>query len=126
MVESRDSSPAMTIAKWYENTRRSAKVLTRVGIVIRVLSVIISALIIIPSILALSEPKFSSDLLHAGLQPGTVFVVGITSGPLSGIGLFLLGLIVSAQGKVLEASLGAAVNSSPFITNEYKAQILSS
>lgn len=50
---------------------------------------------------------------------GTVFaaVIGAT--------FYLLGILVSAQGQILKASLDGAVNSSPFLTNEQKAQTMS-
>ena len=38
---------------------------------------------------------------------------------------FAVGLIVSAQGQSLKAHLDSAVNSSPFLTNEQRAKILS-
>jgi hypothetical protein len=37
---------------------------------------------------------------------------------------FVLGIIVSAQGEILKANLDGAVNTSPFMTNEQKAQAM--
>jgi hypothetical protein len=42
-----------------------------------------------------------------------------------GLLFYLLGVLVAAQGQTLLASLDSAVNSSPFLTNHQKAEILS-
>jgi hypothetical protein len=42
-----------------------------------------------------------------------------------GIQFYLLGVLVSAQGQILKASLDSAVNGSPFLTNEQRAKIMS-
>jgi hypothetical protein len=38
---------------------------------------------------------------------------------------FAVGLVVSAQGQNLKATLDSAVNSSPFLTNEQRAKVMS-
>jgi hypothetical protein len=42
-----------------------------------------------------------------------------------GLLFYLLGVLVAAQGQILLASLDSAVNSSPLLTNDQKAEILS-
>ena len=37
---------------------------------------------------------------------------------------FVLGVLVSAQGQILRATLDSAVNSSPFLTNDQRASIM--
>jgi hypothetical protein len=38
---------------------------------------------------------------------------------------YVLGILVSAQGQILKASLDNAVNGSPFLTNEHRAKVMS-
>ena len=37
---------------------------------------------------------------------------------------FVLGILVSAQGQILKATLDSAVNTSPFLTNDEKAKVI--
>jgi hypothetical protein len=37
---------------------------------------------------------------------------------------FILGSLVSAQGQILKATLDGAVNTSPFLTDEQRAQMM--
>jgi len=42
-----------------------------------------------------------------------------------GVPVYVLGILVSAQGQILKASLDEAVNSSPFLTDSQRAQVMS-
>jgi hypothetical protein len=52
-------------------------------------------------------------------------VVGILVGLVVGGGGFVLGTLLSALGQVLKATLDTAVNSSPFLENDQRAEIMS-
>ena len=52
-------------------------------------------------------------------------IVCIAFGLFVGILFYLIGVLISAQGQILKASLDSAVNSSPFLTNEHRAKIMS-
>jgi hypothetical protein len=54
-----------------------------------------------------------------------VMFIGIANALLVGFIFYLLGVLVSAQGQILKASLDSAVNGSPFLTNEHRAEIMS-
>jgi ABC-type polysaccharide/polyol phosphate export permease len=72
-------------------------------------------LILIGALAALNSDKF-------------VFALGILAavfGVFIGLLFYLLGVLVSAQGQILKASLDCAVNSSPFLTNEHRAKLMS-
>jgi hypothetical protein len=54
-----------------------------------------------------------------------VLVLGFAIAVVAGGLQFLLGVIVSAQGQILKAELDTAVNSSPFLVDQQRAQIMS-
>jgi hypothetical protein len=61
-------------------------------------------------------------------QAAASAAVGLLGGLVFGgiwFGLFfVLGILVSAQGQILRATLDTAVNTSPFLTNEDKACVI--
>jgi len=54
-----------------------------------------------------------------------VLVVGGIVAGLIALLFYLLGVLVAAHGQVLQATLDSAVNSSPFLTDADKAEIMS-
>ena len=56
-----------------------------------------------------------------GIGSLLIFLPGILVG---GIG-YLLGLLISAQGQILLVQADSAVHTSPFMTNEEKAKVMS-
>ncbi|MCU1264920.1 MAG: hypothetical protein JWM21_1238 [Acidobacteria bacterium] len=52
-------------------------------------------------------------------------VVIVAAGVVSGVWFYIAGVLVSAQAQILKASIDGAVNSSPFLTNEHRATIMS-
>jgi hypothetical protein len=60
----------------------------------------------------------------AFLAKGLFVVLGLVTALVTGSLFYVAGVLVSAQGQVLQASLDTAVNSSPLLDNGQKAQIL--
>jgi hypothetical protein len=58
----------------------------------------------------------------AGIIGGVIFVGGIGLGVLIAAVFFALGVVISALGQNLFATLDTAVHTSPFLTNEQKAE----
>lgn len=52
-------------------------------------------------------------------------IVGIVAALLTAAVFYLFGVLVSAQGQILKASLDGAVNSSPFLTDDQRAEAMS-
>ena len=52
-------------------------------------------------------------------------MVGVVSALVTAAVFYLFGVLVSAQGQILKASLDGAVNSSPFLTDDQRAQPMS-
>ena len=59
-----------------------------------------------------------------GIAFGSILFFGIT-GAIIGIIFWILGVIISAKGQELKASLDSAVHSSPFLSDAEKAQVMS-
>jgi hypothetical protein len=55
---------------------------------------------------------------------GIFLFVGLMSAFAAGVLFYVAGVVISAQGQLLQATLDTAVNSSPLLDNEQKAQIL--
>ena len=52
-------------------------------------------------------------------------MIGLVVGGTGGLVLFVIGVIVSAYGQLIESSLDCAVNTSPFLTNPLRSEIMS-
>lgn len=63
--------------------------------------------------------------MFASMFGQTGVLIAIVLGGLVGLLLYVVGVIVAAQGQMLKATLDSAVNSSPFLTHEHKAEIMS-
>ena len=105
------------LVKRYKDAYLVARITDGFGNLIKQIGIAIAILLIIIGALA---------TMNAG-QDAT-FAVGILSvifGIFVGVLFYLLGVLVSAQGQILKASLDSAVNGSPFLTNEHRAKIMS-
>jgi len=87
------------------------------GSFIKVIGVLSGAIIVFLSISVLASSR-EQAMFSLG-------VMGIVFGCFVGVFLYIFGVLVSAQGQVLKAALDGAVNSSPFLTNGDKAEIMS-
>jgi hypothetical protein len=87
------------------------------GSFIKAIGVLSGAIIVLLSILVLADSR-DQAMFSLG-------VMGIVFGCFVGILLYIFGVLVSAQGQVLKATLDGAVNSSPFLIDEDKAEIMS-
>jgi len=60
-----------------------------------------------------------------GQLSGAFLVLGLGAGALIAFVGWVLGVLVSAQGRMLKATLDTAVNSSPFLSNAERAEVMS-
>jgi len=63
--------------------------------------------------------------LVAGSQSAILAVGGIVLGVIVAIPIYILGVLVAAQGQILKATLDTAVNSSPLLSKDEMRQIMS-
>lgn len=110
-VEAPDSYKAV---KRYADAYLVAHTVNGFGSLIKWIGIALAAIIMVPSLLVLQQREF----MPFG-------VVGIAVGAFAGVLLYLLGIIVSAQGQILMASLDGAVNSSPFLSDSQKRRVMS-
>jgi hypothetical protein len=85
---------------------------------IKITGIIIAVLLAVLGLIFLNEGRLGDATFALG-------VVIIILSLITGIWLYVVGILVSAQGQILKASLDSAVNSSPFLTNEQRAKIMS-
>jgi hypothetical protein len=56
---------------------------------------------------------------------GELFLPGLLLALVVGFMFFMFGVLIAAQGQMLQASLDTSVNSCPFLTNEQRTRIMS-
>lgn len=112
----RISSQASAIIKRYKDAYLYARWVDGIGRFIKAIGIILAILLILA-------------MLFVGNYTGYNLVVsllaGIILGVLIGVPFYIGGILVSAGAQILKASLDSAVNSSPFLTNEHRAKIMS-
>lgn len=95
-----------------------ARVTNGWGNLVKGIGIAIAILLALVGVVFLSEGGLGNATFALG-------VVTIFFGIISGGGFYVAGILVSAQGQMLKASLDCAVNSSPFLTNKERALIMS-
>jgi hypothetical protein len=101
----------------YKDAYLLTKVTVGLGSFIKGLGVVLGAFLLLGTAIVSSQ---------AGNFTGVVvFFVGAATACFVGMLIYVLGVLASAQGQILKASLDGAVNSSPFLANEHKAKIMS-
>ena len=58
-------------------------------------------------------------------QRAVIGILVLILGVIAGVLFYVIGILISAQGQILKASLDSAVNTSPFLENEHRTKIMS-
>ena len=106
------------IAKRYFDAYRVAKTIDGFGGLIKGAGVLFAVLLAFIGFFVFSQSRDAS-------LGAVVAVLGIIIAAIVGVLFFFVGVLVSAQGQILKASLDAAVNTSPFLEIEEKAKVMS-
>lgn len=106
-----------TLMSRYGDAYTVARVTVGFGDVIKIIGMMLAGVIVLLTLLAAGQTE-------GGLS-FAMFLMGLVFAAFVGVLFYLFGVMVSAQGQILEASLDGAVNSSPFLTNEHRAKIMS-
>ena len=106
-------SYANPVLNRYRDLYRIAGVLVGVGSTVKFIGIIVGSLITFCGLI------FAGSAGIAGL-----FVGALLGGVYGGI-IFLLGLLISAQGQMLLVQADSAVHTSPFMSNDEKAKVMS-
>ena len=104
-----DEPISLALGKRYREAYRQAKAIVDAGLALRVVGWIMAVVV-----------AFAALLADEGLVIGT----GLALAVFVGIGFHGLGLAISAQGQMMLANLDTATNTSPFLSDDDKAQIL--
>ncbi len=113
VTTSPSSTPSQTgLSARYTDAYLVARTLDGLGQAIKVVGIILAALIAFAGFAAASK-------LGGGLG-FAAFLLGVVTG----VPLFVLGVLVSAQGQILKATIDTAVNSSPLLSHDEIRQLL--
>ena len=115
---SENAAQASAVIKRYKDAYVVARVTNGFGSFFKVAGVIIGALLAFGGFMVAGNAGPRDPMSVLG-------VVGIVVGVIAGALFFIIGVLVSAQGQMLKASLDGAVNSSPFLSNAQRAQVMS-
>jgi len=96
----------------YANSYLVARTITAFGAIVKFIAFIIGGGIILVSVIT-------------GGQSAQYLIGGILAAAIVGIPIYVLGVLVSAQGQILKATLDTAVNTSPLLTKDEMRQIMS-
>jgi hypothetical protein len=114
------SDPAISAMGRYQDGYRSAGLIIRIGNIIKTLGICLGIAILV------IELVIASNLFgHDETAQMVSFGFAVVSALVVGVSLFVFGVIVSAQGQQLKASLDSAVHTSPFLDIEAKARAMS-
>jgi hypothetical protein len=102
-------------AKRYKDAYLVARAVAAIGESVKYLGVVLGLIVVTIGI-------YIGHQLERGLMYS---VGGAVAGVVIAIPLYLLGILVSAQGQVLKAGLDVAVHTSPFLDTEQKAKAMS-
>ena len=98
----------------YRDAYLVSSAVAAIGAAVKIIGVVLGLLILLAGVIS-------------GMQSSSVAVTfgGVLLGAVVAIPIFVLGVLVSAQAQVLKATLDTAVHSSPFLTKENMARVMS-
>ena len=109
----------------YEGAYHVAQRLVVVGNVTKALVSVPVVALVVCAIRLLSDAQSSRAPLIPPSVPLGAVVIGIIVAVILGFLLWILGVVVSASGLGLKATLDCAVNSSPFLSDQQRARAMS-
>jgi hypothetical protein len=122
------STAAPSVTKRYVDAYRSAKIHNGIGQTIKTVSLILGGLIIVPSLVGAASSAEPQPGMFGPYTNSMGIVMGlfgaVIGAAIGGVG-FILGTLIAANAQLLKASLDGAVNSSPFLTDEQRAEVMS-
>ena len=112
--------------KRYTDAYTVAKVTVGLGKVVKIIGICvgggITAIFGLIALISMAAAQSNGGVAASGFVIGGM---GVCFGVVAGLILFVFGVLVAAQGQTLMAALDTAVNSSPFLLDEEKAQAMS-
>ena len=119
-----EAAEAKSLKKRYKDAYRVARTTTGIGSMIKGVGALLGILIFFGAFALAANQRNVYGVRGGDIELISLVVAGIF-GFIVWLVFFIWGVLVSAQGQILKASLDGAVNSSPFLTNEQRATIMS-
>jgi hypothetical protein len=116
---SADAVGSITTSLWgrYHDAYLIARATAAIGQVVKSIGVGLRVIIALGAVVLATQTQ--------GSQSAILVLGGVIAGAVVAIPLFVLGILVAAQGQVLKAALDAAVHTSPFLQKEDMTRIMS-
>ncbi|HEX8845683.1 MAG TPA: hypothetical protein VF791_13610 [Pyrinomonadaceae bacterium] len=116
---SREAILARAVMKRYKDAYLAARLTTGFGKILKTIGVALAILISFITV-------FGNINTLIGFNYGLPMQLGgLFLGGLVGVIFYIWGIVVSAKGQLLMVSLDSAVDSSPFLSNEQRAKVMS-
>jgi len=122
----RSDGLSKAVMKRYKDAYRVSKAVVGIGTVIKVVGGILGGIVGLIFLVVGSAMSQLGGMY--GRNEGASFVVlivGVLYGGIVFLFFYVVGVIVSAQGQILKAGLDTSVHTSPFVSNDDKAKIMS-
>ena len=105
------------LLKMYGDAYLVAKTVVGIGSLLKVAGVLFAVAILAVTLMIISG--------LTGSNADAALFIGIFLAIVIGLMFYAFGTLIAAQGQITKASLDSAVNSSPFLTDEFRARIMS-
>jgi hypothetical protein len=102
----------------YTDAYRLARAIVGVGTLVKVLGIVAAAIILLVGF------EMVDGNFNATSRNGVLLTSLLVAG-LAWLLFWVLGVLISAQGQILKANVDEAVNTSPFLGDNQRAQIMS-
>jgi hypothetical protein len=112
------SSRLSSLNKRYRDGYLVVVVTDAFGKLIKTIGFVVAGVLILVALFLVSQGRLGDATFALG-------IITLVLAVISGVSFYMLGVLVSANAQVLMASLDSAVHSSPFLTNEQRAKIMS-
>jgi hypothetical protein len=124
-VTKNEARRAASVMNRYNNAYRKAKLICAIGMIVKIIGGLISLFFGIYGYLfgfILTSPRtlYSSH----GESPWPI-IIGIITAGIVFLFFYIIGTLIAAVGELIKAQLDSAVNSSPFLNDNERAQTMS-
>ncbi len=115
-LERSSPSAPTSVTKRYSDAYLVARAITGIGVLVKRIALILGGGILLISFFVLSRGDTSSTAFA---------LIGIVAAFVVAIPIYILGILVAAQGEILKATLDTAVTNSPFLKAAEMAKVMS-
>lgn len=109
------------VSKRYKDSYRVAGVIVGLGKVLKVIGIIVAVLCLLGGVISFSAMP---SMEGAGAVRAIMLIYGVFGALFSWLIFWLWGVVISAIGELLRATLDGAVHTSPFLTDDQRAEAM--